>query len=80
MEITPRFASEWLNATKFGPFIKTSSVAITTDRFRPRTIFGWDIVAFVQKLPTLSPEQYQAIVKSTAEGHDEMMKHEGTKD
>ena len=30
----------WLNATKFGPFIKTSSVAITTDRFRPRTIFG----------------------------------------
>ena len=40
----------------------------------------WDIVAFVQKLPTLSPEQYQTIVKSTAASHDEMMKHEGTKD
>jgi hypothetical protein len=40
----------------------------------------WDIVAFIQKLPSLSPEQYQAIVKSTGEGHDEMMRHEGTKD
>ena len=35
----------------------------------------WDIVAFVQKLPALSPEQYQAIVKSITEGHDEMMRH-----
>lgn len=40
----------------------------------------WSIVAFLQKLPTLSPEQYQTIVKGAAEGHDEMMKHEGTKD
>jgi len=39
----------------------------------------WDIVAFVQKLPTLSPEQYQTIVKSSGEGHSEMMRH-GQKD
>jgi mono/diheme cytochrome c family protein len=40
----------------------------------------WDIVAFVRKLPTLSPEQYQALVKSSAEGHNEMMRHEDKKD
>ncbi|HEX9072009.1 MAG TPA: cytochrome c [Pseudolabrys sp.] len=42
----------------------------------------WDIVAFMQKLPTLSPQEYQAIVKSTAEGHNEMMmiRHGGVKD
>jgi mono/diheme cytochrome c family protein len=39
----------------------------------------WNIVAFVQKLPTLSPQQYQTIVKSTPESHDEMMKHEHRK-
>ncbi|MDR5728489.1 MAG: cytochrome c [Terriglobia bacterium] len=34
----------------------------------------WDMVAFLQKLPTLSPAQYQAIVKSAPENHDEMMR------
>jgi mono/diheme cytochrome c family protein len=32
----------------------------------------WDVVAFLQKLPELSAEQYQALVKS-APSHDEMM-------
>jgi mono/diheme cytochrome c family protein len=40
----------------------------------------WDIVAFIQKLPALSPEQYQALVKSSTEGHNEMMRHEDKKD
>jgi Cytochrome C oxidase, cbb3-type, subunit III len=43
-------------------------------------ILLWDIVAFIQKLPSLTPEQYQAIVKSSAEGHGEMMSHGGAKD
>lgn len=34
----------------------------------------WDMVAFVRKLPTLSPAQYQAVVKSAPADHDEMMK------
>jgi mono/diheme cytochrome c family protein len=33
----------------------------------------WDIVAFLQKLPELTPDQYQALVKNTP-GHDQMMK------
>lgn len=33
----------------------------------------WDMVAFVRKLPTLSPAQYQAVVKSAPGDHDEMM-------
>ncbi|MDE2135684.1 MAG: cytochrome c [Alphaproteobacteria bacterium] len=33
----------------------------------------WDMVAFVRKLPTLSPTQYQAVVKSAPGDHDEMM-------
>jgi mono/diheme cytochrome c family protein len=33
----------------------------------------WDIVAFLQKLPELTPEQYQALVKS-APSHDELMR------
>ncbi len=37
----------------------------------------WDMVAFVRKLPTLSPDQYKALVKSAPEGHDEMMKMQG---
>ena len=32
----------------------------------------WDIVAFLRKLPELSPDQYQALVKS-APSHDEIM-------
>ena len=34
----------------------------------------WDMVAFLQKLPTLSPDQYKTLVKSAPEDHDEMMK------
>jgi len=33
----------------------------------------WDIVAFLQKLPELTRDQYQALVKSAARTHDEMM-------
>ena len=40
----------------------------------------WDIVAFMQKLPSLSPQQYQEIVKSTAEGHNDIMRHGDVKD
>ncbi len=35
----------------------------------------WDMVAFLQKLPKLTPAQYQALVKSAPEDHDEMMKN-----
>ncbi|HTM80256.1 cytochrome c, partial [Asticcacaulis sp.] len=34
----------------------------------------WDMVAFLHKLPTLSPAQYAAAAKSAPEDHDEMMK------
>ena len=34
----------------------------------------WDMVAFLQKLPGLTPQQYQALVKSAPADHDEMMK------
>jgi mono/diheme cytochrome c family protein len=34
----------------------------------------WDMVAFVRKLPSLSPGQYQAIVKSAPADHDTMMR------
>jgi mono/diheme cytochrome c family protein len=34
----------------------------------------WDMVAFLQKLPGLSATQYQAVVKSAPEDHDEMMR------
>ena len=34
----------------------------------------WDMVAFLRKLPTLSPAQYQATVKSAPADHDQMMK------
>jgi len=42
----------------------------------------WDVVAFLRKLPELTPEQYQAFVKSAPKTHDEMMQememgHEG---
>jgi mono/diheme cytochrome c family protein len=33
----------------------------------------WDIVAFLQKLPELTPEQYQALVKG-APSHDKLMR------
>jgi mono/diheme cytochrome c family protein len=34
----------------------------------------WDMVAFVRKLPAMSPAQYQAAIKSAPEDHDAMMK------
>ena len=34
----------------------------------------WDMVAFLQKLPKMSPEQYKAAVASAPADHDEMMK------
>ena len=33
----------------------------------------WDMVAFTDKLPSLTPEQYKALVASAPEDHDEMM-------
>ncbi len=33
----------------------------------------WDMVAFLQKLPSLSPQQYKELVKSAPEEHEEMM-------
>src|SRR4051812_15638586 len=37
----------------------------------------WDMVAFLQRLPKLSPEQYKAAVASAPENHAEMMEHMG---
>lgn len=37
----------------------------------------WDMVAFLQKLPAMSPAQYQAAVASAPADHDEMMKDAG---
>lgn len=37
----------------------------------------WDMVAFLQKLPSMSPAQYKATVASAPEDHDEMMKDMG---
>lgn len=34
----------------------------------------WNIVAFLRTLPDLTPDQYQALVKSAPKTHDEMMK------
>lgn len=34
----------------------------------------WDMVAFLQTLPKLTPAEYQALVKSAPEDHDEMMR------
>jgi len=34
----------------------------------------WDMVAFVRKLPGMTPEQYKALVASAPADHDEMMK------
>jgi mono/diheme cytochrome c family protein len=34
----------------------------------------WDMVAFIQKLPGMSAEQYKATIASAPEDHDEMMK------
>ena len=34
----------------------------------------WDMVAFLRKLPSLSADQYKALVKSAPEDHDDIMK------
>ena len=34
----------------------------------------WDMVAFLQQLPKMNPEQYKAAVASAPEDHEEMMK------
>ena len=33
----------------------------------------WSVVAFLQKLPELTPDQYQKLIKSAPKTHDEMM-------
>jgi mono/diheme cytochrome c family protein len=33
----------------------------------------WDVVAFLRKLPDLTADQYQTLVKSAPKSHDEMM-------
>lgn len=33
----------------------------------------WDVVAFLRKLPELTPDEYQTLVKSSPKTHDEMM-------
>ena len=40
----------------------------------------WDMVAFLRHEGSLSPEQYQALVASAPEDHDEMMEHQGDAD
>ena len=35
----------------------------------------WDVVAFLQTLPKLTPDQYQTLVRSAAKTHEEMMRH-----
>lgn len=34
----------------------------------------WDVVAFLRKLPELSAEEYQALVKNAPKSHEDMMK------
>ena len=38
----------------------------------------WDMVAFVRKLPSLSPQDYQRLVASAPEDHDSMMREMGS--
>ena len=38
----------------------------------------WDMVAFVRKLPSLSPKDYQRLVASAPEDHDSMMREMGS--
>ncbi len=35
----------------------------------------WDMVGFLRKLPGLTAEQYENLVKNAPEDHDELMKH-----
>ncbi len=34
----------------------------------------WDMVAFIRKLPGMTPEQYRAVIRSAPADHDAMMK------
>lgn len=36
----------------------------------------WNLVAFLRRLPTMSPEQYSAMVEKAPHGHGEMMEEE----
>ena len=38
----------------------------------------WDMVAFVHKLPGMTPDEYKRLVASAPEDHDEMMKDMGS--
>jgi len=38
----------------------------------------WNLVAFIQQLPTMSPEQYRAATKSGADEHDHSKGHEAS--
>jgi len=40
----------------------------------------WDVVAFLRKLPDLSPEEYQTVIKSAPKSHGEMMQEMETED
>jgi mono/diheme cytochrome c family protein len=40
----------------------------------------WDVVAFLRKLPELTPDEYQALVKSAPQTHEEMMNKSGIGD
>jgi mono/diheme cytochrome c family protein len=33
----------------------------------------WDVVAFLRKMPELTAEEYQALIKNAPKTHDEMM-------
>lgn len=37
----------------------------------------WDLVAFLRRLPALSPAEYEALTKSAPGGHDALMKEGG---
>ena len=37
----------------------------------------WDVVAFLRKLPELTPEQYETLVKSAPSHHEIMEQSEG---
>ena len=38
----------------------------------------WDVVAFLRKLPELTADQHQALVKSSPKTHEEMMHKSNT--
>ena len=37
----------------------------------------WDMVAFLRKLPALSPDAYRTMTEAAPRGHDELMKEDG---